>query len=123
MVAQLCALARIPTDVNQTNVSTILGSRTIIRKTRVHRLKYWGHIVRRHGEHMLRKALTYQIPGKMKHGPVLPGMIHCEGISTELVTEIGLAPYMTPEFAMISAMTCSMIQILINANEEVYELG
>lgn len=41
----------------------LLRGRTIIRKVRVHRLKYWGHINRRPAYHILRRAMNYSIPG------------------------------------------------------------
>lgn len=66
IVLQLRELAR--DRIASTNISAILGGRTIIRKSRVQRIRYWGHIVRRHDRHVLRKALAYRIPGKMKRG-------------------------------------------------------
>lgn len=42
--------------------------RTIVKSTRVARLKYWGHIVRRPHQHILRRAMNYRAPGKLKIG-------------------------------------------------------
>lgn len=50
------------------DIPTLLHGRTIIRKCRVQRLKYWGHINRRPAAHVLKKALLYYVPGKFKRG-------------------------------------------------------
>lgn len=68
MVRQLSTLARTPVEVDPTNISHVLGGHTVINKVRVRRLKYWGHIQRRTDGHILRKAMHYRIPGKLKHG-------------------------------------------------------
>lgn len=49
-------------------IAEILNGKTINRKATVRRLKYWGHVMRRPARHILRKALDYQIKGKLKVG-------------------------------------------------------
>lgn len=66
MVLRLRDIARDPPltrDVHQ-----LLNGRSIVRTSRVHRLKYWGHIIRRPAQHILKKAIHYHVPGKFKHG-------------------------------------------------------
>lgn len=66
IVLRLRELARDPPE--SVNILILLKGRTIDRKCRVQRLKYWGHIIRRPASHVLRKALYYKIPGKLKRG-------------------------------------------------------
>lgn len=66
IVLKLRNVARDPPQTE--NIMQLLQGRTIDRKCRVLRLKYWGHIMRRPTDHVLRKALRYSIPGKRKIG-------------------------------------------------------
>lgn len=66
IVKRLREMARDPPA--NTDIMSLLHGRTIDRKCRVNRMKYWGHIIRRPSTHVLRKALAYNIPGKYKHG-------------------------------------------------------
>lgn len=50
------------------NIRALLRGRTINRTCRIHRLRYWGHIVRRPHNHILKKALNYRATGKLKRG-------------------------------------------------------
>lgn len=68
MIHQMGKIAKNPIEVDRNNIARILGGRTLIKKTRIQRLKYWGHISRRPPNHVLRTALTYVIPGKKKIG-------------------------------------------------------
>lgn len=64
IVLKLRGISRDPPITS--NITTLLSGRTITRKCRVHRLKCWGHIRRRPIGHILRKALRYRLPGKLK---------------------------------------------------------
>lgn len=66
IVSKLKSIARDPPQSD--DVKFLLRGRTIDRKCRVLRLKYWGHIIRRLVDHVLRKALCYNVPGKLKRG-------------------------------------------------------
>lgn len=58
------SLARDPPQSE--GVKELLRGRTINRECRVHRLKYWGHVTRRPSDHILKRALHYRVPGKLK---------------------------------------------------------
>lgn len=66
MVITLRDLSR--NAVGGNDIPAMLNGKTIIKKSRVQRLRYWGHVVRRPDRHILRKALHYHIPGKFKRG-------------------------------------------------------
>lgn len=51
-----------------TKVKALLKGTTIRKVCAVSRLKYWGHIVRRPANHILKRALNYAIYGKFKVG-------------------------------------------------------
>lgn len=66
VVLKLKELARDPPSND--DIMHLLQGKTIDRKCRVSHLKYWGHVMRRPVDHVLRKALTYHAPGKLKRG-------------------------------------------------------
>lgn len=51
-----------------TKINELLGRRTIVKKSRVAILKYWGHIIRRPSMHILKRAMQFRAPGKRKIG-------------------------------------------------------
>lgn len=68
MIKLLGSIARQSVSVNDANIQSTLRHRTINRKIRIQRLKYWGHVSRRPGLHVLQRAMKYSIPGKKKVG-------------------------------------------------------
>lgn len=66
IVLRLRQLSRDPPPT--TDIFRLLNGRTINRVCRVQRLRYWGHIMRRPHSHVLKKALNYRAPGKLKRG-------------------------------------------------------
>lgn len=66
LVRSLASLARDP-PASPLTVHLLKG-KTIVRKCRTQRLKYWGHVIRRPERHVLRRALLYRVPGKRKLG-------------------------------------------------------
>lgn len=50
------------------SIKELLKGKTIIKKSMVGRLKYWGHVMRRPANHILRRAIEYQVKGKYKVG-------------------------------------------------------
>lgn len=66
IVTRLRELARDPPTA--TDVATLLNGKTIVKKSRVGRLKYWGHVARRPPHHILQLAMNFRLTGKLKVG-------------------------------------------------------
>lgn len=66
MVLKLRDLSRDPPVTR--DVKLLNRGRSVVRRCRVNRLKYWGHINRRRPGHVLRTAMNYRISGKLKRG-------------------------------------------------------
>lgn len=66
IVTKLTEIAREKTISG--SVKSLLKGKTIRKKCAALRLQYWGHVVRRPANHILRRALEFQVTGKYKRG-------------------------------------------------------
>ena len=55
---------------NNTNISphTIIHKETLVQMAKVNGVRWYGHVLRRHDGHVLRKALEFEVKGKRKRG-------------------------------------------------------
>jgi hypothetical protein len=53
-------------DHNNQTTHAILEGKTITKRITAYRIRYWGNIQRKPNNHILQRALEYQIPTKKK---------------------------------------------------------